>query len=296
MAPRIDPNLPLVWRSPNELQLGAAHARVVLTDPGELETGLIAALRHGAGFTALRAIGGGLGGSPEAVSLLLERLAPAFETTAGHPDAAPVDPHGSRPLVALDADDTIAEQLAANLAMLGYETAPAADGHADGVALAVIAAPWVIAPARHLPWLRDDVPHLAVVFDDTGARIGPLVEPGVGACLRCLDLDRRDADAAWPVIAAQLAGRPVGASTARMVHDAAALAASVVDDRLAHGVTALANASISLAGPGAFPRRRGHRPHPECGCRVPGGSATAPVHLGGRPAATSSARAAGVPA
>ena len=296
MAPRIDPNLPLVWRSPNELQLGAAHARVVLTDPGELETGLIAALRHGAGFTALRAIGGGLGGSPEAVSLLLERLAPAFETTAGHPDAAPVDPHGSRPLVALDADDTIAEQLAANLAMLGYETAPAADGHADGVALAVIAAPWVIAPARHLPWLRDDVPHLAVVFDDTGARIGPLVEPGVGACLRCLDLDRRDADAAWPVIAAQLAGRPVGASTARMVHDAAALAASVVDDRLAHGVTALANASISLAGPGAFPRRRGHRPHPECGCRVPGGSATAPVHLGGRPAATSSARAVGVPA
>jgi hypothetical protein len=296
MAPRIDPNLPLVWRSPTELQLGAARARVVLTDPGELETGLIAALRHGVGLTALRAIGAGLGGSPEAVSLLLERLAPAFETTAGHPDGAPVDPHGSRPLVAIDADDTIAEQLAANLAMLGYQTAPVADAHAEGVALAVIAAPWVIAPARHLPWLRDDVPHLAVVFDDTGARIGPLVEPGVGACLRCLDLDRRDADAAWPVIAAQLAGRPIGASTARTVHDAAALAASVVDDRLAHGVTALANASISLAGPGAFPRRRGHRPHRECGCRVPGGSATAPVHLGGRPAATSSARAVAVPA
>ena len=296
MAPRIDPNLPLVWRSPNELQLGAARARVVLTDPGELETGLIAALRHGAGLTALQAIGAGLGGSPEAVSRLLETLAPAFETAARHPDASAADPGGARPLVALDADAFIAEQLAANLAMLGYETAIAADAPVDSVALAVIAAPWVIAPARHLPWLRRDVPHLAVVVDDSGARIGPLVEPGLGACLRCLDLARRDADAAWPVIAAQLAGRPVGASTARTVHDAAALATSVVDDRLAHGFTALANASISLAGPGAFPRRRGHRPHPECGCRAPGGSATAPVHLGGRPAATSSARAVAVPA
>jgi hypothetical protein len=296
MAPRIDPNLPLVWRSPNELQLGATQARVVLTDPGELETGLIAALRHGAGITALQAIGAGLGGSPETVSRLLETLAPAFETAAGHPDASAVDPHGARPLVALDADDTIGEQLAANLAMLGYETAVAADAPVDGVALAVIAAPWVIAPARHLPWLRRDVPHLAVVFDDTGARIGPLVEPGLGACLRCLDLARRDADAAWPVVAAQLSGRPVGTRTARTVHDTAAFAASVVDDRLAHGITALANASITLAGPGAFPQRRGHRPHPECGCRAPGGSVTAPVPLGGRPVATSSTRAVAVPA
>ena len=299
MAPRIDPNLPLVWRSPNELQLGAVHARVVLTDPGELETGLIAALRHGAGLTALHAIGAGLGGSPEAVLRLLDTLAPAFETSTGHPDAATTARHGGRRLVAIDADDAIAEQLAPNLAVLGYETADAADADAapmGTVALAVIAAPWVIAPARHLPWLRHDVPHLAVVFDDSGARVGPLVEPGLGACLRCLDLARRDADNAWPVIAAQLSGRPIGSRTARVVHDASAFAASVVDDRLAHGVTALANASITLGGPGALPRPRGHRPHPECGCRAPGGSVTAPVHLGGRPGEPSSAPAVAVPA
>ena len=298
MAPRIDPNLPLVWRSPNELQLGAVHARVVLTDPGELETGLIAALRHGAGLTALHAIGAGLGGSPEAVLRVLEVLAPAFETSTGHPDASTPVPHGGRPLVAIDADDAVAEQLTANLAVLGYETADAADAAAPSgaVALAVIAAPWVIAPARHLPWLRHDVPHLAVVFDDTGARVGPLVEPGLGACLRCLDLARRDDDPAWPVIAAQLSGRPVGSRTARVVHDASAFAAAVVDDRLAHGLTALANGSITLGGPGALPRRRGHRPHPECGCRAPGGSVTAPVRLGGRPGAPSSARAVAVPA
>ncbi|MDQ0892808.1 bacteriocin biosynthesis cyclodehydratase domain-containing protein [Agromyces ramosus] len=301
MAPRIDPNLPLVWRTPNELQLGAAVPRVVLTDPGELETGLIAALRHGASLSTLQTIGGGLGGSPEAVTRLLDTLAPAFEASAGRADAATSVQHGRRPLVALDADDSTSERIAANLAALGYAIASARDAFIDGVpapgvGLVVIAAAWVIAPARHLPWLRHDVPHLAIVFDDTGARVGPLVEPGVGPCLRCLDLSRRDHDAAWPVIAAQLASRPAASRTARAVLDAAGVAASVVDDRLAHDVTALASASITLAGQGAPPQRRAHRPHPECGCRAPGGSATAPARLDAHRDVPSSVRVAAVPA
>jgi hypothetical protein len=302
MAPRIDPNLPLVWRTPNELQLGAAVPRVVLTDPGELETGLIAALRHGASLSTLQTIGGGLGGSPEAVSRLLDTLAPAFESAGERVDtAASGTRNPSPPLVALDADDATSERLAANLATLGYAVTRASDAFvaaapAPGVAVVVIAASWVIAPARHLPWLRHDVPHLAIVFDDAGARVGPLVEPGVGPCLRCLDLNRRDDDAAWPVIAAQLASRPAASRTARAVHDATAVAASVIDDRLAHNVTTLANASITLAGPGVPPRRRAHRPHPECGCRAPGGSVTAPARLDGRHGEPSSARAAAVPA
>jgi hypothetical protein len=295
MAPRIDPNLPLVWRSPNELQLGAGHPRVVLTDPGELETGLIAALRHGASESTLQTIGGGLGGSPDSVTRLLETLAPAFEQVDERVDAAsPV--LATRRLVALDADAPMSERLAANLETLGYDVAEADDAPVDEVALAIVSASWVITPGRHLPWLRHDVPHLAVVFDDTGARVGPLVEPGIGPCLRCLDLERRDGDAAWPVIAAQLTGRPAASRTTRAVHDAAALAASVVDDRLAHGVTTLANASLTLAGPGLLPRRRGHHPHEECGCRAPGGTWMAPAHLGGRPASPSSVRGVAVPA
>lgn len=301
MSPRIDPNLPLVWRTPNELQLGAAVPRVVLTDPGELETGLIAALRHGASLSTLHTIGGGLGGSPEAVTRLLDTLAPAFEASGGQTDAGKSGTRRDRPLVALDGDDATSERLAANLASLDYTVASARDAFIDGVpspgvALVVIAASWVVAPARHLPWLRHDVPHLAIVFDDTGARVGPLVEPGAGPCLRCLDLSRRDDDSAWPVIAAQLASRPAASRTARAVLDAAALAASVVDDRLAHDVTALASASITLAGPGVPPQRRAHRPHPECGCRAPGGSATAPARLDARRDAPSSIRVAAVPA
>lgn len=292
MSPRIDPILPILWRSPTELQFGATP-RVVLPDPGAFETGLISALRHGASTSTLQTIGTALGGTPDDVRAFLELLAPAFEAVT---DAA-ASARSRR--VAVDAPPEIADRLAEHLTMLGYDPVRADDDAlaAEDVALAVIAATWVVSPARHLPWLRADVPHLAIVFDDEGARIGPLIEPGDGPCLRCLELARRDSDPAWPVIAAQLAGRPAASCTPRAVHDVAALVASVVDDRLAWSRHPLRGASIRLGRPGETATPAQHPWHPECGCRAPAGSATAPVRLDTRrPDAASSTRGAAVPA
>lgn len=296
MVPRIDPALPIVWRSPHELQFGALAPRVVLRDPGELETGLVAALRHGARLSTLQTIGAGLDGSPADIARLLEVLAPTFEPEPAADGAASID--ASPPaVIALDADGIVAERLTSGLTALGHNVVPVDEVDPERADLAVIAAAWVIPPPRYLPWLRSDVPHLAVVFDESGTRVGPLVEPGTGPCLRCLDLARRDADVAWPVIAAQLAGRAAAGLTARVAHDAAALAASVLDDRISRGVPDLAAASITLPRFGDEPRRRLHPPHPGCGCRAPGGSATAPVPLDAfRSGAASSARAGAVPA
>lgn len=302
MSPRIDPNLPLVWRSPTDLQLGAARPRVILPDAGELEANLISALRHGVSRSTLRTMGTGLGATADEVDRLLTLLEPAFLAEPADQVAAAPATGGTAtepPMrVAVDADGLVRHRLATGLEALGYEVADAAEARdARDAALAVIAAPWVVPPARYLPYLRRDVPHLAIVFDDTGARVGPLVEPGSGPCLRCLDLARRDADAAWPVVAAQLAGRPAASCTPRAALDASALAVAVVDDRLAHGSTGLAGASFTLAGAGALPRRRRHPVHPECGCRAPAGTATAPVRLAARrPHEASSARAGAVPA
>lgn len=303
MSPRIDPTLPLVWRSPTDLQLGATRARVILPDAGELEANLISALRHGVSRSTLITIGTGLGATVDEVTHLLALLEPAFlgepanqeaSVSPAADDTAPEPPK----LVAVDADGLVQRRLAQGLEALGYEVTESTDARDAGdVALAVIAAPWVVPPGRYLPLLRRDVPHLAIVFDDTGARVGPLVEPGSGPCLRCLDLARRDADAAWPVVAAQLAGRPAASCTPRAALDASALAVAVVDDRLAHGSTGLAAASFTLAGPGALPRRRRHPAHPECGCRTPAGSATVPVRLAVRRRREASSTTAGaVPA
>lgn len=44
------------------------------------------------------------------------------------------------------------------------------------------------------PWLREGRPHLVVRLVDGFVVLGPFVEPGQTACLRCLDAHRHDAD------------------------------------------------------------------------------------------------------
>ena len=352
MTLRLDPALPLVWRTPEDLQVGAAAPVAVLEGAGDVEAGLITALRHGVSLSTLISIGSGLGATPDRVHDLLARLsaglvedsrpseaAPALRPSASSPSAlsAPSESGGRadaaapRPrTVGLDGSGPLADLLAANLALLGHDVlhleprgleAPATDPDRHDADLVVIVAAWAVTPARHLPWLRRDVPHLAVVGDDAGIRVGPFVEPGRGPCLRCLDLEARDADAAWPVIAAQLAGRPAPLAAPRLLFDAAALAARAVDARLdappfdgrfvgrddrtagrpteqpAAGGERLAAASVSFDRRGSVGRRREHAEHPACGCRAPGGIAIPhALPAAGHRAAPSSATTAAVPA
>ena len=55
--------------------------------------------------------------------------------------------------------------------------------------------------------MAERIPHLSATAAEAIGVVGPLVLPGRSACLRCLDLTRRDRDPAWPLIAAQLAGK-----------------------------------------------------------------------------------------
>ena len=87
---------------------------------------------------------------------------------------------------------------------------------------------YVLEPARHRRWLRRDIPHLPVVFSDGEIRVGPLVEPGHGPCLYCLELARVDEDPAWPAIACQLVGRDAPTETARASIDVATHVAGLV--------------------------------------------------------------------
>ncbi|MBM7505287.1 hypothetical protein JOD46_002744 [Agromyces aurantiacus] len=295
MTPRLDPSLPLVWRSPCELQLGGANAVAVLRQPGPAELGLLRALAAGASRSTLRTIGTALGATEAEVDALIDTLRPAFA-----PDGLP-DGHGpaSRPaVVAVDGGAERVAALGALLVRLGHHPVDAAIAPRD-VDAAVLIGERVIPPGAHLPWLSADVPHLAIVFDERGAEVGPFVRPGSGPCLRCVHLERRDADAAWPAIAAQLAATAPPPRAARAEHAALGLAASVVDDLVRTGRTRLDAASILLsdAGDPPPPECRPHAPHPECGCRALGGTATAPVRLDARrPAPPSSGSADAVPA
>jgi hypothetical protein len=126
--------------------------------------------------------------------------------------------------------------------------------------------------------MRDRVPHLAVRADEAIGLVGPFVDPGRSACLRCVDLSKAARDPAWPKILAQVTGdvtapsacdTVLAAATAAL---AAAQALAVIDHRGTRPVVA-ANGALELVLPEWQWRRRDWPPHPSCTC----GAANSPA-------------------
>lgn len=162
---------------------------------------------------------------------------------------------------------------------------------------AVLVAAFAIEPRRHLRWLRRDIPHLPVVFGDAEVVVGPLILPGQGACVRCGDLERRDADPAWPAMAAQLYTAEPPGETPSVASAVAPIAAGTVlaflsehavprrgageSNRRASAASAAGTLSPAPTFGPAFRdeqrydpaitswRRETRVPHPECGCVTP---------------------------
>jgi hypothetical protein len=118
--------------------------------------------------------------------------------------------------------------------------------------------------------MRDRIPHLAASAGEAIGVVGPLVLPGKSACLRCLDLARTDRDPAWPLILAQLAGRPAdppacdAALAAAVAAQAAAQALAFIDRPSRIGP--VTNGTLELVLPSWQWRRRTWQLHRDCAC------------------------------
>jgi hypothetical protein len=129
----------------------------------------------------------------------------------------------------------------------------------------------VLCPAGGVPLPEPPrlVPHLiAEVRGEVGV-VGPLVQPGSSACLRCLDLARTDRDPGWPALALQLdsafAGvAPCDAALALAVAAQAALQTFALLDSQAR--PASVGGTLELVLPDWRWRRRSWQLHPDCGC------------------------------
>lgn len=256
MILRLDPRYPMVWRNPSSVQLGVDPALVVLDELTPTEERMLAALMVGVSEPGLTMIARGL--EPER-ERLLARLAPVL--------AAPEAPT-ALPTVAISGGDAMVAAITSALAgggvrtVVGSSPSDLADARPD---LAIATGHFVLDPALHGFWLRRDVPHLPVVLSDTGVTIGPLIEPGSGPCLLCLELHRRDADPAWPAVATQLLGRRSQAGSSVLLAEAAGVVGRIVMGRLFEGPGARASLRIDAAT-GARTTRT-WLAHPECGCR-----------------------------
>ena len=300
MPPRIDPTLAIVWRNEHQLQFGAPEARAILDCPDRVHLDLVHLLRHGAALETLETIATAIGGDPGAATAVISALGPALLPPAGAA-APPPPPAREHPPVVVAGRGRTAASVGSALLLLGHRverTPVEAPLPADESATAVVLiADRVIRPAQHLPLLRRDLPHLPIVFGDGDVTVGPLVVPGASACLRCVDLARRDADEAWPLIATQLTEQRPAPRAVRLELAAAAVAARAVDAHLTGHPTALDGEAEIIPPDGARASRLAYAPHPECGCGAHAGTATAHGPLAILPhAAPSSVRAGVVPA
>lgn len=269
MALRLNPRYPLVWRTPDSVQLGIDQAIVTIRELTVAHEAVLAALTVGVHRSGAILLGTLAGASAAEVTRLLELLEPALLYVPD--DAQPA----STPLprtVLVDGDGPTAFRLRVLLSNLGIEEpSPGVEPE-----LAVLVGQYVFSPERHGHWLRRDIPHLPVVFSDSAARVGPLVEPGVGPCLTCLELAHVDVDPAWPAMACQLAQRQAPSETPRLSFEVAARVAGLVQDRLETGRSAVFARSIRFDAVTGTITRSAHRFHERCGCQALAESGTVP--------------------
>lgn len=121
-------------------------------------------------------------------------------------------------------------------------------------------------PVRARPLVREDLPHLSVVVADVDVTVGPLVVPGRGPCLRCLDLHRCDDDPRWPAVATQVAACPPRGVESSLAWLGAALAVTQVLAHLDGREAAAHGATLEVDATNPVPRLTPRTPHPECGC------------------------------
>lgn len=166
----------------------------------------------------------------------------------------PTDQPRTLPRVGIDAPPTLAAVAAS---MLGPTSPDPAD-----VVLVLSEGP--LARERVDPLIRRGTPYLAVESAPDAWTVGPLVVPGVTACLRCVDAVLAESDPRRALVLGQLAG-------AHVPHDGLLESLAIawaVRDALAHLAgdrPATWSASLTLTRD-AEPVRRQWLRHPECGC------------------------------
>jgi bacteriocin biosynthesis cyclodehydratase domain-containing protein len=256
MVVKLDSGVAVVWRDPFSLQFGVDPVRTVLREVSNAEERMIAAMSVGVSRSGLDMIAHSSGAGEREVSSLLKRLAGVL--------VAPLDGVARRRVAIVGRGATV-DRVADALAIAGVDVVVGDRVPEERCDLGLAIGHYVIDPEAYGYWLRRDLPHLPVVFGDDSVTVGPLVEPGVTACLYCLEHYRRDADASWAAIASQLWGRTSESETPLASIEVAARVARLVLRRL-DGAAATAATSVRIEVETGEAVSRTWLPHPECGC------------------------------
>lgn len=271
---RLDARYPILWRDASTVQFGLEGVVTLDVDEPWIEP-LLTRLRSGIRLSAFDVVAHGVGAPRAAAKRLLSSLRPVLVTDARSAPAVFVEDVNV-------SDGRMTERMRQSLADEGIRIS----GRTDADAVAVVVVEGAAAALQFAPYLREDRAHLPVAFEHDAVTVGPLVVPGRTPCLSCRDEHERRRDQAWPILHAQLVGRAVDVSTAR-VANAASLVTRVLRTPI-DGAGVLVRVS-----PDGRHVWRSLRHHEGCPClgtsyRSQPGSATGPDRLDPRPMTTRS--------
>lgn len=261
---KLNPDLPMVWRTPTTLQWGVDTQRCVVTDLTPAQERFIVLLQKGFSEPSLPLVSRECGLSlPSARSLLVE-LEPALHAT--------VRPRSLR--IALDGQGAFVDQLGTLLVQCGHRVVIAGAVSAGPTDLAILVGTFALPPHRAGDWLRRGVPHLTICWGDTHVQISPVFgivpektnEISRFPCAECLELHRRDADELWPVIATQVANTPARSLTPLLRHEIASLMCRWIDSPQL--VPLSSDTGIRLSAGNGEREKITFSLHPECACQA----------------------------
>ena len=258
---RLAPSHSPLWRTPPGAQLGPDPTGPLALTPWQER--LLDALVTGVPDARLPALAEELGTSPAEAADFVAGIAHAL---------VPRTPADPRAAVELPADLAAGEEsaLVGALVAAGVDVTAVARWPLERPGAPVlVVAHRLVDPRRAAALVAQDVVHLPVELSGDRVTVGPLVVPGQGPCLACVHAARRDADPEWPLLAAQLLGRSAVPTASVLLLETAVLAA-----RLLRGDAT--GAAVSVRSADVRRVWHVHRPHADCLCRSPGGSATAP--------------------
>lgn len=197
-----------------------------------------------------------------AVALALARVGIAVSSD----DAAPVGPADHPLLRRYGAGLSRAQALRGAVSATGTATAGQAPGEPQ---LAVVTGRSPLDPERCTAYMDAGTPHLALYAEEMDMCVGPLVEPGQTACVRCLDATRMEDDAAWARLRAQVWEQPGTRPGPQALETAAVLATRAIVGFLSGRGNALRNAQWRIGPVPTEPRRVAVEPSRACGCTAP---------------------------
>ena len=205
-------------------------------------------------------MGGGLP-RPVVHAALAQAGAGAGERLAGRSSAS----------VGLEADGSWREETLVLLAEAGLRCAQ----RGEPATVRLLVSPDGELPRRSLDaWMRSGAAHLAVSNVAGRVRVGPLVAPGLSACVRCVDAHAADRDPGHGLVVEQhgpVADEPCDPLLMRL---ALALAVRDLASYVEGGLPATWSATVAVEPELRLERQEWTR-HPRCGCAWCEGLATA---------------------